>query len=42
MNAVRTTLPGRDYWSEEVFELDRERIFFRKWRRRAADDVLAQ
>jgi Rieske 2Fe-2S family protein len=31
VNAVRTTLPGRDYWSEEVYELDRERVFFREW-----------
>ena len=31
MNAVRTTLPGRDYWSEEVYELDREKVFFREW-----------
>jgi len=28
---LRTTLPGRDYFSPEVFELDRERIFFRGW-----------
>ena len=26
-----TTLPGRDYRSPEVFELDRERVFFREW-----------
>jgi phenylpropionate dioxygenase-like ring-hydroxylating dioxygenase large terminal subunit len=28
---LRTTLPGRDYFGPEVFELDRERIFFRHW-----------
>jgi Rieske 2Fe-2S family protein len=28
---ARTTLPGRDYFGPEVFELDRERIFFRHW-----------
>jgi Rieske 2Fe-2S family protein len=28
---TRNTLPGRDYWAPEVFELDRERIFFRSW-----------
>jgi len=28
---VRHTLPGTDYWAPEVFELDRERIFFRHW-----------
>ncbi len=27
----KQTLPGRDYWSDEVYELDRERIFFRHW-----------
>jgi phenylpropionate dioxygenase-like ring-hydroxylating dioxygenase large terminal subunit len=31
VNAVRPTLPGRDYWSEEVYDLDRERVFFREW-----------
>jgi len=28
---LRTTLPGRDYYGPEVFELDRERIFFGHW-----------
>ncbi len=28
---TRTTLPGSDYFEPEVFELDRERIFFRHW-----------
>src|SRR5712664_3802735 len=28
---IRQTLPGRDYYAAEVFELDRERIFFRSW-----------
>jgi Rieske 2Fe-2S family protein len=31
VRAVRTTLPGRDYHAQEVFELERERIFFREW-----------
>jgi len=31
MGALRTTLPGHDYRSPEVFELDRERVFFREW-----------
>jgi Rieske 2Fe-2S family protein len=31
MGAVRQTLPGRDYHAPEVFELERERIFFREW-----------
>jgi len=31
MAEVRTTLPGRDYHAPDVFELDRERIFFRDW-----------
>jgi Rieske 2Fe-2S family protein len=29
--AIRPTLSGRDYTAPEVFELDRERIFFRSW-----------
>jgi len=28
---LRTTLPGRDYHAQDVFELERERIFFREW-----------
>jgi Rieske 2Fe-2S family protein len=28
---MRETLPGRDYWAPEVYELDREQIFFRHW-----------
>ena len=28
---ARSTLPGRDYWSAETFELDREKIFYRDW-----------
>jgi phenylpropionate dioxygenase-like ring-hydroxylating dioxygenase large terminal subunit len=31
MSTVRETLPGRDYHAPEVFELERERIFFREW-----------
>ncbi len=31
MRELRTTLPGRDYHAAEVFELDRERVFFREW-----------
>jgi Rieske 2Fe-2S family protein len=27
----RTTLPGRDYFDPDVFELERERIFFGRW-----------
>ena len=30
-SGVRPTLPGRDYHAPEVFELERERIFFREW-----------
>ena len=28
---IHPTLPGRDYWSPEIFELERERIFHSKW-----------
>ena len=28
---LRTTLPGHDYRSPEIYELDRERVFFREW-----------
>ena len=31
MGELRTTLPGHDYRSTEVYELDRERVFFREW-----------
>ena len=31
MPEVRTTLPGHDYRSPEIYELDRERVFFREW-----------
>ena len=31
LSAVRTTLPGRDYHAQDVYELERERIFFRRW-----------
>jgi len=31
MSGVRPTLPGRDYRSPDVYELERERIFFRDW-----------
>jgi glycine betaine catabolism A len=31
MGEFRTTLPGRDYHAAEVFDLERERIFFREW-----------
>ena len=30
-SGVRPTLPGRDYHAPAVFELERERIFFREW-----------
>src|SRR6266581_3678275 len=28
---MRATLPGTDYYAPEVWELERERIFFRGW-----------
>ncbi len=28
---MRPTLPARDYYDEQIFDLDRERIFFRNW-----------
>jgi Rieske 2Fe-2S family protein len=31
MSGVRPTLPGRDYHAQDVFELERERIFCREW-----------
>ena len=31
MSAARHTLPGADYTSPDVFELERDRIFFREW-----------
>ena len=31
MQAIRTSLPGRDYHAPDIFELDRERIFFHHW-----------
>jgi glycine betaine catabolism A len=31
MSGVRPTLPGRDYHAQDVYELERERIFFRSW-----------
>jgi phenylpropionate dioxygenase-like ring-hydroxylating dioxygenase large terminal subunit len=31
MHTAHDTLPGRDYHAPEVFELERERIFFRRW-----------
>jgi glycine betaine catabolism A len=30
-SAGRPTLPGRDYHATEVFELEREKVFFREW-----------
>ena len=29
--AIRPTLPARDYYAADVFDLDKERIFFRNW-----------
>lgn len=29
--AIRETLPGPAYWSEETYLLDQERVFFRNW-----------
>ena len=31
MQATRASLPGRDYHAPDIFELERERIFFRQW-----------
>jgi phenylpropionate dioxygenase-like ring-hydroxylating dioxygenase large terminal subunit len=31
MGGVQYTLPGRDYHAAEVFEVERERVFFRHW-----------
>ncbi len=30
-SAGRPTLPGRDYHAADVFELEREKVFFREW-----------
>src|SRR5437763_1795354 len=30
-SAGRPTLPGRDYHAPEIFELEREKVFFREW-----------
>jgi len=30
-SAGRPTLPGRDYHARDVFELEREKVFFREW-----------
>jgi phenylpropionate dioxygenase-like ring-hydroxylating dioxygenase large terminal subunit len=30
-SAGRPTLPGRDYHASDVFELEREKVFFREW-----------
>jgi Rieske 2Fe-2S family protein len=38
---LRTTLPGTDYWRPEVFEVERERIFFDGWYYLGRADELA-
>jgi Rieske 2Fe-2S family protein len=40
-SVARTTLPGSAYVSPEVFELERERIFFRRWYCLGRTDELA-
>ena len=30
-SGLRPTLPARDYYAADIFDLDRERIFFRNW-----------
>ncbi len=30
-SAMRPTLPARDYYAADIFELEKERIFFRSW-----------
>ncbi len=42
MAAAGFTLPGRDYHSAEVFELERERVFFRQWFYAGRVDSLAE
>ena len=42
MGGVRYTLPGRDYHAAEVFELERERVFFRSWFYAGRVDSLAE
>jgi Rieske 2Fe-2S family protein len=42
MGGVRYTLPGRDYHAAEVFDLERERIFFRHWFYAGRVDSLAE
>jgi len=42
MGHVRTTLPGRDYHAQDVFGLERERIFFREWFYVARDDEVPE
>src|SRR4051812_7034577 len=39
---METTLPGRAYWSEEFFDLERERIFFRDWVCVGREETLAE
>ena len=42
MSGSRSTLPGRDYHAPEIFELERERIFFRHWYYAGRADALSQ
>jgi glycine betaine catabolism A len=39
---LRTTLPGRDYYAPELFEVERERIFLRHWFYLGRVDELAE
>jgi Rieske 2Fe-2S family protein len=39
---TRKTLPGRDYCAPDIYELERERIFFRHWCYVARDEDLAE
>ena len=39
---LRTTLPGGDYHRPEIFELERERVFFRRWYYLGRVDELAE
>ena len=42
MGGTRYTLPGRDYHAAEVFDLERERVFFRRWFYAGRVDSLAE
>src|SRR5476649_1965444 len=42
MGSVKYTLPGRDYHAAEVFDVERERVFFRQWFYAGRADALAE